>query len=343
MIICLVLGLIVAYGGAKYWRTTFKPSTSLAETQKEQTRLKPILSVVDTVFFDVAALKNGKIFATCFNHGESKELYVSNDGGKSWNIVMLPKGVMHRMTFLDDTNGWVVGSGYVLHTKDDGQTWEQISKPTNYDLSEITFVNSKVGYVGGGAERGCQIFRTSDGGKTWSKVYENFEEGIIFDLVALDEKTAIAAINDSFLLRTEDSGKTWQTIKLKTQGASGLTVTSEGNVWVVGRNGSFYYSTDSGRTLQRPSNLSQNIMAQNWDSIAFVDAKRGVAVGNNGAMMVTQDGGMTWKEIETGVTDNLGNVRLNGESAIVIGSQKLYKATSLFETFHIQKNKGVGY
>jgi photosystem II stability/assembly factor-like uncharacterized protein len=231
---------------------------------------------------------------------------------------------MKGITFQDDRHGWIVGSGLVIRTEDGGQTWERLSRPTYYDLSEVDFVNPQFGYAAGGAERGCQIFHTANSGRNWRKVYENFEDGTVFDLVALNERTAIAAINGTFLLRTQDSGKTWQSVGLETPGASSVT-SAAGAVWVVGRKGSFYYSADLGRTWQRPANLLQSVSNQDWNSIDFDNTKRGIAVGNKGAVAVTYDGGITWNEIKTDIIDDLRKIRLNGETGLIIGVQNIYR------------------
>jgi len=52
-----------------------------------------------------------------------------------------------------------------------------------------------------------------------------------------------------------------------------------------------------------------------------------MAVGTNGAVVVTYDGGATWSEKKVTATDNLGLVRLHNGSGIVLGSQKVYSMT----------------
>ena len=56
-----------------------------------------------------------------------------------------------------------------------------------------------------------------------------------------------------------------------------------------------------------------------------MDTKRGIAVGDKGAMAVTYDGGANWVEVKTGIKERLGEVKINGERVIVLGEENFYK------------------
>jgi photosystem II stability/assembly factor-like uncharacterized protein len=329
LVIAVTIGIILfAYLGVKYLGPTQVPVVASPDPiENKQVELKRVFSDQDTGFFDGAILPNGRVFVVGLHVSDSKILYLSEDEGKNWSRRTLPTTgyVMLGVSFVQN-HGWIVGDGgLVMHTEDSGNKWQMLGQPTSYKLSEVQFVNQQVGYAGGGAEIGCQIFRTQNGGKSWDKVYENLEGGNIFDIAVLNDQTVIAPINDSFLLRTTDGGKTWDEIQLSIEGASGITFTPDGTGWVVGKRGSFYYSADAGRTWQRPAILPNLVGASDWNSIGFADAKRGVAVGKKGAIVVTHDGGKNWREVETDIEDDLVKVRLNGRIALIVGSRAVYR------------------
>jgi photosystem II stability/assembly factor-like uncharacterized protein len=97
--------------------------------------------------------------------------------------------------------------------------------------------------------------------------------------------------------------------------------------WAVGNKGSFYRSSDQGKTWQKPENLPQDFLKQSWHSINFADAMRGMAVGENGAIAITDNGGITWSYYDSQIKENLDKVILKGRTAIILGSKTIYKST----------------
>src|SRR4030095_9879926 len=53
-------------------------------------------------------------------------------------------------------------------------------------------------------------------------------------------------------------------------------------------------------------------------AVAFADAQRGYLVGARGLVLRTDDGGVTWKDLESGVNSNLFGVALAGRNDILI-------------------------
>jgi photosystem II stability/assembly factor-like uncharacterized protein len=111
----------------------------------------------------------------------------TTDGGRTWHL-SLPPGcrracVDGSFSFLDARHGYVFAAvqgaeqpNKLFRTSDGGRTWQLVSRPTIW--GPITFVNDKDGFAGGpgdmieGLYEGPQIitlYRTTDGGKTWSK------------------------------------------------------------------------------------------------------------------------------------------------------------------------------
>jgi photosystem II stability/assembly factor-like uncharacterized protein len=226
---------------------------------------------------------------------------------------------------------WASGTGgTVIRTLDGGKNWTAIVVPgaETLDFRGIRAFDDKTAVIisSGPAEKGqAHIYRTSDGGKNWQQVYEEKRAGIFFDAVAFwDRKHGIVLsdpVDGKFVLfTTDDGGATWKQIPpvafpqaLKNEGAfaasnSCLTVQGQSSVWFATGGASVarvFRSSDRGKSWQvaetpiHPANASSGIF-----SLAFKDAKNGIAVGGDyqkpeGSdlpnVMRTSDGGKTWE------------------------------------------------
>jgi photosystem II stability/assembly factor-like uncharacterized protein len=71
--------------------------------------------------------------------------------------------------FLDEKNGWVIGSEWVFHTENGGKSWSRVEDPQflNSSFKAIHFFDADHGFVYDAT--GSQWFyNTNDGGKTWN-------------------------------------------------------------------------------------------------------------------------------------------------------------------------------
>ena len=81
--------------------------------------------------------------------------------------------------------------------------------------------------------------------------------------------------------------------------------------------GGIWSTTDSGATWVPLSTGS----TEHHRAFAWLDAKRGVAVGNGGMVLATEDGGKTWQPRVSGVKEHLMDVAFVGESGWIVGYQ----------------------
>ena len=134
-------------------------------------------------------------------------IYHTADGGLTWNEQYSPELEISFTTvdFLDATNGWVAGfptrsdltGGFVFHTSDGGETWERQEPGGFFDpLWDVQFVDQNRGYVVGFnyiAAWGPPVWRTLDGGATWTKVLmvKHDAEGLFGVAVVGDQVIAV--------------------------------------------------------------------------------------------------------------------------------------------------------
>jgi photosystem II stability/assembly factor-like uncharacterized protein len=100
--------------------------------------------------------------------GADGAIFKTTDGGASWaRQVSGARRSLYDLEFVDIRYGWAVGErGTILATRDGGAHWHRQSPGTKAGLGEVDFVDRLHGWAGDRALR----LRTTDGGKTWTKL-----------------------------------------------------------------------------------------------------------------------------------------------------------------------------
>ena len=114
---------------------------------------------------------------------------------------------------------WVSGTkGTYGRTTDGGKTWVAASVPgaAKLDFRDVEALGESTAYLlSAGPGEESRIYKTSDGGRTWTLQFKNAERDAFFDALAFwDERNGIA-LSDPVkwrfpLIVTKDAGATWQ-------------------------------------------------------------------------------------------------------------------------------------
>jgi photosystem II stability/assembly factor-like uncharacterized protein len=189
-----------------------------------------------------------------------------------------------RVFFLDENNGWTIGldgwytvSGLIIQkTTNAGEDWIDIS-PTTPMLSvyykSIWFTDQHTGYIG------CYL-----GSGGWHS-------------------------RDPYCLKTFDGGATWEyetSVLMQSTylpGIEDVFFIDEMRGWMV--RGYKVYTTSEGISGDFGNSIS---LSEFLYSIHFINQNEGWVAGNNGLVAKTEDGGLSWNELSTGITDNLKSV-----------------------------------
>jgi photosystem II stability/assembly factor-like uncharacterized protein len=291
-------------------------------------------------------------------------LLLSTTANAQWTKVPVPTtSSLRGLSLVGENILWASGTGgTVLHTVDGGKSWSVVTIPgaEKLDFRGIHAFDDKNAVImsSGKAEEGqARIYRTNDGGESWSQVFEQTTPGIFFDGLAFwDRKHGIVLsdpVDGHFVLfTTDDGGLSWKQISapavppssLPKEGAfaasnSCLAVQGDKNVWFATGGASVarvFRSNDRGKswsiaeTPMHPANASSGIF-----SLAFQDAKNGIAVGGDyehpessdlPSVMSTQDGGETWQAAKP--TDPKGlyfsTVALHGDQITATGIKGIW-------------------
>ncbi len=228
------------------------------------------------------------------------------DGGKTWAVQ--PSGIeqdIHDIFFLDTHYGWAVGeSGTVLHTDDGGRRWKRQREPEDKYFNDVFFVDRKTGWIAG--EFGT-ILHTADGGLTWqpqecsdlAAVFKDAEWDrplpALYGMCFIDENRGWIVGMDGVILRTENGGKIWSLEKPVSDKPLYSIIMRGAQGWAVGNDG-FYLMTENGGDTW--SVKDQALKTRFWlRAVSFQDDKRGLIVGAQGTIALTDDGGFSWKLI----------------------------------------------
>lgn len=151
--------------------------------------------------------------------GDSGTIIHTADGGKTWEKQKSPVPYfLMGVQFVTRDKGWIVTERTnILHTEDGGKTWAVQFKDQDFILKSVSFCDERNGWAVG--EYGF-VYHTTNGGKTW--VHQAGEFGFseetgdvvggsyLFDVAAVNPKTAWVVGIDGYVAKTVDAGKTWR-------------------------------------------------------------------------------------------------------------------------------------
>ena len=167
--------------------------------------------------------------------------------------------------------------------------WDGVSIDTDFDLNDVVAINSTAAMAVG--ENG-KIFTTSNSGTNWSES----ESGTINDLNSIDFLDVVIVIGDAGIVLINE-GESW--IDNSISNASNLYDVSivsyssfnDSLIFASGMNGEIWkWSNGTWNDLSGATGVNTNIYG-----IDFVNETHGIAVGEGGVIIVTENGGLSWE------------------------------------------------
>jgi photosystem II stability/assembly factor-like uncharacterized protein len=223
---------------------------------------------------------------------------------------------------------WASGTkGTVLRSTDDGKTWTQlhVAGGNTLDFRDIEGFGEETAYVmSSGDGEMSRIYKTTDGGESWTLQYTDKRSGFFLDSLACDSKTQCFALSDPvdgrFLILTTDDGQHWKELPrdkmpaaLPTEGAfaaSGTAIALCNNKDIYFGTGGpaarVFHSVDHGRSwiaVETPvvsGNASSGIfsIACHGRSIVAVGGNYKEPDGTGKVAVYSNDSGATWRLAE---------------------------------------------
>lgn len=236
--------------------------------------------------------------------GDDGVVLATDDTGNSW-APRGPAGVSDGFVdvqFLDAERGWILSSSRLFRTSDHGADWVEIPLPTG-DWTGVRFVDASRGWLVGAVptagDSWAAIYRTDDGGVTWTQQWlSGLHFAYLFGVEPTSSTTAWAFGQDSLSghgerkMVTRDGGATW-TRAAETSNESGIydmAWVGPQLGWGVGYGGSIIHSGDGGATWSVQV-AGAGTAAPTLYGVACANATSCWAVGQRGTILHTGTGG----------------------------------------------------
>lgn len=212
---------------------------------------------------------------------------------------------------------WAAGSlGKVVRSEDGGRTWQRQNTPVRETLQDIAAWDGENAVAVG--NQGV-VIRTGNGGRTWQQVEtpRSAVSNMLLRVVAGTNGSAIAVGEMGAILASADYGRSWRRLGDERDLTLNDVVRLDAHLWVAGEYGKLLHSPDEGRNwseIRTPATASLT-------GIAFRDAQHGVAVGLEGMLIVTRDGGASWARMPSPTPMHLYHVTWDGTRWIAVGER----------------------
>jgi photosystem II stability/assembly factor-like uncharacterized protein len=279
------------------------------------------------------------------------------NGGSSWTPINLNlTSTVYSMSFINENVGFLgTSNNGVMRTVNGGTSWESSLIGDYDDIYRVFAINQNVLFAS--SEKGG-IWKSTDGGVTFSNLQTFSNTHLQYGTIAFaDENVGCISGDDGFLMRTSNKGITWDSISLPAitsfkrikfynnqmgwlVGSVGkaLQTLDGGLTWTEKSTGTFYGLLDvfigdpthlwCGATLGR---IYKSIDAETWveiitpttqniNKIEFYDLQNGMAVGNNGTILKTTDGGDNWTLLSSGVTSIINTIMYLSSDTLIAGT-----------------------
>jgi photosystem II stability/assembly factor-like uncharacterized protein len=165
-------------------------------------------------------------------------------------------------------------------------------------LYGVSFANPRDGWVVGAFGT---IFRTGDGGETWT-AQDSHTKDQLYDVHFVDDRRGWIVGLSGLILHTADGGRTWTRQNSGTdKHLFAVDFADAEHGCAVGDWGIIVTTADGGRTWT--SRALENDVILN--DVTLLDRSKGWIAGELGTILRTDDGGETWVRQESGVDKTL--------------------------------------
>ncbi len=232
----------------------------------------------------------------------------TTDGGTNWyeQISNFPYSIT-SLDFFSENIGWALGDGVILKTIDGGIIWSIILE--SFLLKSHSFIDTVYGWAAGNVLSFCWVINTIDGGNNWTTQYTSpfyWFNSVNF----IDEQNGWIVgsgnlpYDPGILLKTTNGGDVWTVDSIEySQNLNSVFFINKMSGYIAGSRGelfeaaaAIFFSSDGGTSwsVQYEDSTSVNEL----NSIYIVDENIGWATGNNGMILKTTNGGVTFVEEE---------------------------------------------
>lgn len=201
--------------------------------------------------------------------------------------------ILYSIDMFDAENITAVGSdGLILRSTDGGASWTRPTSGATDNIRRIRWFSPSLGVILG---NGGFAAKSVDGGATWQAIFTGVSDALL-DIHFFDENVWMVIGRAELVLTTTDAGGSWTTMSTGTDNLNEIEVKGDFGV-IVGNKGLLRVTSDGGKSWrERDSKTNLELT-----SVSIGDDSTAVAVGANGTIIRTQNGGRTWTAISASV------------------------------------------
>lgn len=252
-------------------------------------------------------------------------------------IEIMRTGIRHDALYALDMNGEkgvAIGNfGLILETADSGATWTVTEPITDQALLGIATAGEHQIIVG---QIGTVLTRIGDG--KWQQLDNDL--GLRLLNVDIHESGLVFAVGEfGAIVRSRDFGATWEAITVDWNQYNDdgyeahlyeVVIVDEQTIVIAGEFGLILWSEDGGDTYTARHTGDESLFDITLDADG---TGTGYAVGQDGEVLRSQDGGLTWQKLEVGSSANLLGVWSGQGEVVVIGIRELLRSSDDGETW----------
>ena len=227
---------------------------------------------------------------------------------------------------IDGRTAWVSGdAGGVWLTTDRGHHWKDVAPPHSSKLlfRDVEATDARHALIlAVGTKTASRIYRTTNGGRTWTKTFVNHNKQAFYDCMAMwpGGRVGLAMsdpVNGKFrVIRTTNGGRSWAVVPRRGMpkavdgefgfAASGTCLVTAGHqrAWIAsgGAASRVFRTTNRGRTWHVADSTIPASAAGGTFGLSFRTPSKGLAVGGDftlpkdgtDASASTRNGGRSW-------------------------------------------------
>lgn len=247
-------------------------------------------------------------------------------------VEVLESGIPHDKLFALDmkgSRGLAVGSfGLMRETEDGGETWTTADPLTTKALLGVTAAGDTQIVVG---QQGT-IFRRVEGAD-WKQVEAGLTQRIM-DVGLNDSGLGYIVGEFGFMAKSEDAGLTWTMVTKDWESVNeegyephlySAVVKDDGTIFVAGEFGLIMMSTDRGQSFKQVHGGDQGVFDLHFANDGD-GTSSGYAVGQEGLVLKTIDGGATWSSVAVDTSSNLLGVWSGNGEVVVTAIRDLLRS-----------------
>ncbi len=277
-------------------------------------------------------------------HWSVGDIFMTTDGGKSWDISFSPGNPISACQFLDENLGYILVNsrwdGEIFRTTNGGLNWSSVyrndpdSAEINFAGNDLIFLNETTGWAAGyDNDEGsgdpesfyAAVLGTNDGGTNWNLLWKYAVKGTALNSIHVADSTLWAVGEKGIIVKSAGPDSYEARSDITDLPLNDVFFRDENNGWIAG--GIFdsdkYHillkTTDGGESWNKITELGFHIY-----DMYFSDSLHGWAAGNGmwdsgGLIMETFDGGLTWNPQAENLSSSLKSLHFKDGYGWAVG------------------------